>query len=188
MIKIENLSFSYGDNKIFKDFSLTVANGDRVCFFGPSGVGKTTLLRVIMGLETALSGKVDTENAVISAVFQEDRLLPFKTVLENLTLFTDEESAKECLDELGLSHAEGLYPAELSGGMARRVAIARALSINADVYVFDEAFSGLDAENVQKAAAFINKKTSGKIVLAVSHNLTDAERLNAQVVDITKVI
>ncbi len=186
MIKIENISFHYGDNKIFKDFSLKLENGERVCLFGQSGIGKTTLLRIIMGLEKPISGSVDTENSEISAVFQEDRLLPFKTVIENITLFADESNAKECLEALGIGNAAELYPAELSGGMARRVAIARALACSADVYILDEPFSGLDSENIKNAAEFINKKTEGKILIAVSHSAEDAQLLRARIVDIVR--
>ncbi len=187
MIKIDNLSFSYGENKIFDRFSMEIDNGERVLLRGASGVGKTTLLRLILGLEKAKSGEIDTENAKISVVFQEDRLLPFKTVKENLTLFTDEKTALDCLENLGVIDAAYLYPAELSGGMARRVAIARALSVDADIYILDEAFSGLDSENIDKAAEFINKKTKGKILIAVSHNVDDAARLGARTVDIDTI-
>lgn len=187
MIKISNLSFSFGEHKIFENLNLTIRDGERIVLSGPSGVGKTTLLRLIMGLEKADSGIIDTENAKISTVFQEDRLLPFKTVMENLTLFTDEKTARECLDSLGLAEAAGLYPSELSGGMARRVAIARALSVDADIYILDEAFSGLDSENIKKTAEFINKKTKDKILIAVSHDIEDAERLMAGTVDITAI-
>ena len=184
MIKIKDLSFSYGENKIFDGFSLEINDGERVLLRGASGVGKTTLLRLILGLEKAGSGEINTDNGKISVVFQEDRLLPFKTVKENLTLFTDEKTARDCLENLGIIDAAELYPSELSGGMARRVSLARALSRDADIYIFDEAFSGLDSENIEKAAEFINKKTKGKILIAVSHNMDDAKRLAARTVDI----
>lgn len=188
MIEIKNLSFSFGAHKIFDNLCLKIEDGERVILSGASGVGKTTLLRLILGLEKAKSGTVDTENAKISAVFQEDRLLPFKTVMENLTLFTDEKNAAECLAALQIAEANGLYPAELSGGMARRVAIARALSVDADIYIFDEAFTGLDEENKAIAADFINKKTAGKILIAVSHDSADAALLNAKILDINSLI
>lgn len=184
MIILKNISFSYGQNNIFTDFSLTVKNGERICITGNSGLGKTTLLRLIMGLENPNVGTVDTENAKISAVFQEDRLLPFKTVAENLLLFADYEKVKEGLSMLGISETEKLYPSELSGGMARRVSIARALARKADIYILDEPFSGLDTLNKQKAADFINFKTKGKILVAVSHSSEDAEMLNAKTVDL----
>lgn len=184
MIKIKNLFFSYGEHIIFENLNLEINNGERIALSGVSGKGKTTLLRLILGLEKAKKGEILTENAKISAVFQEDRLLTFKTVIENLALFTDETTAHTSLEKLGLSDAINLYPDELSGGMARRVAIARALSVDADVYILDEAFTGLDNENKEIAAEFINEKTKGKIIICVSHSTEDAELLGARVVDI----
>ncbi len=184
MIEIKNLSFSYGENKIFNNLNLKVNKGERIILRGESGVGKTTLLRLILGLEKANEGEINLNGAKVSVVFQEDRLLPFKTVKENLTLFADEEIVLDSLDKLGLFEAVNLYPAELSGGMARRVAIARALSIEADIYILDEAFTGLDTENIEKAARFINEKTAGKILICVSHNEKDASLLNTTVLDI----
>ena len=188
MIEIKKLSFSFGEHKIFDELCLKIENGERIILSGPSGVGKTTLLRLILGLEKAKKGNINTENAKISAVFQEDRLLPFKTVKENLCLFTSEEKAAECLSALRIGDAKELYPAELSGGMARRVAIARALSVDADIYILDEAFTGLDEENKAVAAEFINKVTDGKILIAVSHDSADAELLNAKILDIDSLI
>ena len=187
MIKLHNVSFGYKEKPVFKDLNLEIAGGERVMLSGASGVGKTTLLRLILGLEKPSGGTVDTGDAVISAVFQEDRLLPFKTVLENITLFASGEAAYECLEALGVSSAANLYPAALSGGMARRVASARALARQADVYVLDEPFSGLDRENILAAAEFINKKTEGKTLVAVSHIAGDAELLHTRVVDISSL-
>ncbi len=184
MIEIKNLSFSYYDNKIFENLNLRVNDGERIILRGESGIGKTTLLRLILGLEKAQKGEINLNGGKSSVVFQEDRLLPFKTVKENLTLFADEKTVLDSLSLLGLSDAAELYPAELSGGMARRVAIARALSVEADIYILDEAFSGLDSENIEKAAHFINEKTAGKILIAVSHNENDAQLLNSVVLDI----
>lgn len=188
MIEIKKLSFSFGEHKIFDNLCLEIKNGERIILSGPSGVGKTTLLRLILGLEKAKKGTVNTENAKISAVFQEDRLLPFKTVMENLTLFSSEEKALECLKALRIAEAKDLYPAELSGGMARRVAIARAMSVDAHIYILDEAFTGLDEENKVVAAEFINKKTAGKILIAVSHDSADAALLKAKPLDINSLI
>ncbi len=187
MIKLNNITFGYKGKPIFNNMNLEIGSGERVMLGGASGVGKTTLLRLILGLEKPQVGTVETEGAIISAVFQEDRLLPFKTVKENITLFVGEAEAIECLEALGIGEAANMYPAALSGGMARRVAIARALSRAADIYILDEPFSGLDRENILTAAEFINKKTAGKTLIAVSHIAGDAELLGARVIDIASI-
>ena len=91
MIKLNNLSFAYGKKHIFGGFSLEIPDGARSCIFGGSGCGKTTLLRLITGLEEPADGSIETGGVRFSAVFQEDRLLPFKTVLENITLIGAEK-------------------------------------------------------------------------------------------------
>ena len=180
MIKFEKVSFSYGKRKVLQNFDLDIKKGYRICLCGESGVGKTTVLRLIMGLEKEQSGKIEVEkDAKISAVFQEDRLLPFKTVLENLTLFGKTQMAEEILNELGLITIKDKYPKELSGGMARRVSIARALTAGGDIFIFDEPFNGIDDDNVKITADLINKYTKAKTVIMVSHNRRDMLLLGA---------
>ena len=87
MITIDNISFFYGEKQVLKDFSLKIQKGDRICLIGESGCGKTTLLRLVLGLEKPTNGNIiTTQKLKPSVVFQENRLLPFKTVLENITL------------------------------------------------------------------------------------------------------
>lgn len=185
MIKFKNINFSYGRKEIFNGFNLTVNDGDRICLFAPSGYGKTTVLRLIMGLEKPKSGIIEgIENKRISAVFQEDRLLPQKSLLENVSLFGGVESAKEIISKLGLSDSENLYPKSLSGGMARRTAIARALNHKADIYIFDEPFNGIDKENLVTTAELINELTKDKTFILVSHNPEEAKLLNCKIINI----
>ena len=184
MISFNNIDFAYGKKEIFKDFSLNINDGDRICFFAPSGFGKTTILRLIMGLESVNSGEIaGLENKKISAVFQEDRLLPNKTVKQNIELFADNGDIENAMLKLGIADAKELYPDELSGGMARRVAIARALCRTADIYIFDEPFNGIDQKNIEKTAQFINEVTTDKTVLLVTHDRDQAELLGAAIID-----
>ena len=165
MIKIHDLSFA------------------RSCIFGGSGCGKTTLLRLITGLEEPADGSIETGCVRFSAVFQEDRLLPFKTVLENITLIgAEKETALYMLAQLGIAEAADKYPSELSGGMRRRAAIARALSAEYGCLILDEPFAGLDKENIEKAAALISEGVGGKTLIAVTHSEREAELLGAKII------
>lgn len=182
MIKIENLCFSYGEKQIFRDFSLDIPDNGKVCFFGESGFGKTTLLRLIAGLETPQSGKIVLpENARFSAVFQEDRLLPFMSIADNCILVgSDRRTAERHLEALGIADAADSRPAALSGGMRRRAAIARALCAEFDILLLDEPFTGLDAENIFRAAEYISSLTADKTLLAVTHSPAEARLLGAK--------
>lgn len=182
MIKLNNISFSYGDKKIFENFSLNIGKNDRIWLSGGSGCGKTTLIRLILGLETAKKGKIQIEsNIKPSVVFQEDRLLPFKSALQNIMLLTTNEAlAKENLKALGLQNEINTKISELSGGMQRRVAIARALSCDFDYLILDEAFTGLDKENIILAVKQILKIAKDKPIILITHSPFEAELLGVK--------
>jgi NitT/TauT family transport system ATP-binding protein len=183
MINFKNVTFSYKGSKenVLKDFSLHIKEGDRVWLSGASGRGKTTVLRLIMGLEKAKKGKIEiSENAKISAVFQEDRLIPFVSVRKNISLFSNDETAEKLLSDLGLNDTADMAVNELSGGMKRRVALARALSKDFNLLILDEALNGLDEETKNNTASVINKYTENKTVVFVSHSGEEAALLNTK--------
>lgn len=172
MIRLEKVSKSFGDKKVLDGFSQVFEEGRRYVVTGPSGVGKTTLLRLICGLIRPDSGSVEVkEGTRVRAVFQEDRLLPWRGALKNVTLEEGDESyARELLSELGLEGEEASLPKSLSGGMSRRVAIARALCARPDVLLLDEPFNGLDPDMKARAAALIFDRMKGKTVITVAHD------------------
>ncbi len=183
MLSLENVTKKYGDKLVLDNMSFEFPDSGFVAISGRSGIGKTTMLNVIMGLEKADSGRVkwsgDTRPA-ISCVFQEDRLLERESALENVLYVLKDRSeadnarAKEILTELGLGTDLDTRARDLSGGMARRVAIARALAYPADVYIMDEPIKGLDAETRQQTLNTIKKWTAGRLLIMVSHNPEDA--------------
>ena len=183
MIELKNISFSYGDKPIISDFSLQINEGARLCLFGESGKGKTTLLRLLAGLEKEKSGELlGAENKRFSVVFQEDRLLPNLSVLQNVALVGDGNRAKELLCALGLGDSLDMKPGELSGGMSRRVAIARALCADFDVLLLDEPFNGLDEEHVKSACELILREIGRRPFVLVSHNREHIEYLNGEII------
>ena len=186
MIKLDNISFSYGDKTVIKDFSLEINKGDIICLSGESGCGKTTLLRLISGLETPQKGEILCEKPLnASVVFQENRLLPFKSALDNITLVgADIDTAMMHLNALGIGNTAKLKPQELSGGMQRRVAIARALSADFDYLILDEAFTGLDNDNVKTATEHILKTAGNRPIILVTHSKDEAELFGAKIINI----
>ena len=186
MINIDNISFSYGQKRILKDFSLKIQQGDRICLFGKSGCGKTTLLRLISGLEKPDGGKIEKPSELkTSVVFQEDRLLPFYSVIDNITLIgADKDTALKHLKALGVEHTSNLKPFSLSGGMQRRVAIARALSADYDILILDEPFTGLDPENIKQAATHIINTLGERPMIIVSHSLWEAELFGSEIINL----
>ena len=203
MITFENVSFGYkrGIN-VLSGFTLEVPDSGRVCLFGKSGCGKSTVLRLAMGLAKPGSGRITgTEGLAVSTVFQEDRLIPWKTVLENVALFADgteraasdgtERAAADPADRaayylraLGLGDVLQSFPGELSGGMKRRVALARALAHNFDMLVLDEPFTGLDEAAKRNAIELVSRETAGKMLLLATHDLLEAEALGAEIIEL----
>lgn len=187
MIKIEHLSKSYGEEIILNDVTLTLNRGQIFCLMAPSGTGKTTLFRILLGLEHADSGRIaGLDKLKLAAVFQEDRLLEGYTALENLRFVTGRRYTNEELTTalLSLLPQEALTKPihEFSGGMKRRTAILRAILVPSDFIIMDEPFTGLDAETKQRAIDLILKYTAGKLVLISTHNEEDAQLLGAEII------
>ena len=165
-----------------RDLRLTVAPGETVCLIGPSGAGKTTALRILLGLDRAFEGRVVPDPAALSIgiVFQEPRLLPWRTVETNVHLALPRSERARSLDrlfeEFGLSEWRAGYPGELSLGMARRVALARALAVNPVLLVLDEPFVSLDdrAAASLREAVFEAAARRSTSILMVTHNVREA--------------
>ncbi len=170
ILTIKHLSKSYGSNEVLKDFSVSCASGETIRFTWPSGGGKTTLFRLIAGLEPADAGQIDLHGSRLTMLFQENRLCMDYDALTNVSMVTGSRArAAEFLKDL-LSEEDWRKPcSELSGGMCRRVALARALALPADILILDEPFTGLDEKNRQNAAACIEKHSAGKLVLMATH-------------------
>ncbi len=169
MIKFENVTLSFENREILKDFSVELQEKGILLITGPSGCGKTTIIRLILGLQLPDSGRVLSEGVKFSTVFQEDRLLPNLTALSNVALVSSREEAERRLCNLGLCDSLHLCPDELSGGMKRRVALARALAFGGDVLVLDEAFTGIDEETAKKILADIVSEYKERLIVAVTH-------------------
>ena len=177
---IKDLSFKYNDKIIFDHLSLEL-NSDITCLMGDSGIGKTTLLKLIGGLLEIQDGQIIKEQQNPSFMFQEDRLLKWLNVKENLMLVsTDENKIDYLLKELDLNPNDKI--SKLSGGMARRVSLIRALVFDSDLLLLDEPFKGMD-ENLMKKVAKIIKDENKKTIIS-SHSLFEAEILNAEIVRI----
>lgn len=183
MMELFHITFGYPGRELFRDFSLRVEPGERVILTGASGRGKTTLLRLMAGLEVPREGAVQGIPAGgISMVFQENRLFPGLTVLENLTMAVPGAGRGELLgllEAVGLGGEAERLPGELSGGMARRVAIVRAAALGSSLALLDEPFAGLDGENRRRAAQLLTERLGGAALVAAVHHREEGELLGA---------
>ncbi len=183
MLEFKNVSFSYGEKKIFENFSFSVNEGEATAILGPSGFGKTTLLELASGFLKPESGKIIPFSKKTTFVFQEDRLLPWATSLENLLAVNIEKKrALEYLEKVGLSDSAEKYPDELSGGMCRRLAIARALAFGGEVFFFDEPLRGLDIKTSAEILELIKTETAKKTALIITHSPAEAFYLCERIV------
>lgn len=160
--------------------TVVVQPGETIAVMGPSGAGKTTLLRTIAGHAPPAAGRVIRPPGPVAVVFQEPRLLPWRTALANVEVVLPAERrhlAREWLDRVGLADAVHLFPAALSGGMRQRVSIARALAFDSDVVRVDEPFSNLDAGTAERLRDLLTEqlRTLGRVVVWVTHDAGEAE-------------
>ena len=183
-MKLNNVWKSYGDKAVLQGFSAEFQPGGTYALMAPSGVGKTTLLRLILGLEQPDSGEITGVPARRAAVFQENRLCPELTISGNLRLVLGrhcpEETIAGMLEALDLTDCGRTPAGKLSGGQQRRAALARALLARGALLVLDEPFTGLDGENKARAIEAIRRHRGEATVLLVTHSREDAEALGAE--------
>lgn len=200
MLELKQIEKSFGDRKIIDKLDLVIPEGEILAIVGPSGGGKTTLLRMLAGLEKIDGGQLllngqpfdpmnlKQQEQVVGVVFQDFQLFPHLSVLENITLApkmvlkqdqqTYTKKAQELADKLGLSELLSSYPYQLSGGQKQRVAIARAMAMNPEVLAYDEPTSALDPDLRQQVERLIlDLKKEGVTQIVVTHDLTFAENI-----------
>ncbi len=187
-MNLQNIEKSYDGKKVLNNVSFELENGGVYMISGVSGRGKTTLLRIMMGLEKPDSGNITDIPEKISAVFQEDRLYNAFTPLVSIKAVCGRsvtpDDIRSHLAQVGLEEYADKPVSQLSGGMKRRVSIVRAIIVDADVIFLDEPFTGLDRDTKIKVIEYIAKYTSGKTLICVSHDAEDAQLMNAKTVRI----
>lgn len=174
-----NVSKSFNGLPVLENFSYTFREGERYCLMGPSGCGKTTLLRLACGLTNPDAGTISGGMGKCAYVFQEDRLLPWYTVRQNIALVCRRKDADFWIKAVGLDGFADALPTALSGGMRRRAAIARALAADGDFYLFDEAFTGLDTDAKASLYNIVLTHTADKLCLFTSHDPAEAAAVKA---------
>lgn len=188
MIKFSRASKSFNGLKVLDNLSFEISRGEIISILGASGIGKTTILRLITGSLIADSGTVEVVSPRISYVFQEPRLLPWRTSRENISLvlrangIAKKEAdaiARGWIERLGLGGFEDYYPAQLSGGMMQRISIARAFSIEPEILLMDEPFSNLDMKLKESLLIMLEDilREYRTTVVHVTHDLLEAVRL-----------
>ena len=184
MLKLTDISHCYGAHPVLNGLNLTVDSGQRIALMGPSGCGKTTALRIALGLLNPTEGTVENTFRKTAAVFQEPRLLPWRTAAENVNLILGDTpatlpKARQHLADLGLEDAADKYPRELSGGMQQRVAIARALAAEGDLLILDEPFKAMDEDLRRQVMALVAQTEAA--ILMVTHEETEAAALGCEI-------
>ena len=178
MISIRGLRFRYGDRTVFDGLDLEL--GEDAILTAPSGSGKTTLLKLIAGLLVPEAGAISGAPERIAFLFQEDRLLPWYSILKNAELVSDRAAASAMLEAVGLGDKLEARPGALSGGERRRAALARALCAEADLLILDEPFKGLDPPLMEAMAALIRSR--GVPYLAALHSEEETAALGGTAV------
>ncbi len=183
-LRVDLRSKSFADQDILRSVAFDLSQGETLVLCGPSGVGKSTLLRVISGLDQDYEGTIDMQGT-LSMVFQEPTLLPWVTVAQNLTLTTGatDGDVMDMLASVGLSEKSSAYPNDLSLGQQRRLALARAFVVKPDILLMDEPFVSLDAALSDEIMSVFEKLRSDTDVatILVTHSAAEADRLGDRI-------
>lgn len=186
-IVLQNIGKSFGERAVLQNLSFIFPSGEFSCIQGSSGCGKTTLLRILLGLDRADSGSIQNLPLKKAAVFQEDRLFDRFSPVTNVAMVlpgglkANKSQIISCLCLLGLGHCLDHPVQSLSGGMKRRVSLARALLFPGDFLALDEPFSGLDQDSKSKAISFVETYAKGKTTIFVTHDQWERDALAAKI-------
>lgn len=206
VLEVKKINKSFNEIKILNDFSLEIDTGEIVSIIGPSGIGKSTLLRCICGLEKIDDGEIiinenklnsKTANLAVGMVFQDYNLFPQYSILANITLplikvlktskIEAKQIAKKILLQMDLLEKIDSYPYQLSGGERQRLAIARTLAVNPKIICFDEPTSALDPKLVKQIFKIIKELSNkGTAILIVTHDIEFANKISDTIVEIKK--
>ncbi len=179
MLIVKDISQNFGELSVLKNISFQVEDNEIVAVLGPSGCGKSTLLNIIAGLQKPKAGFVAGADEAISFVFQDDRLLPWRTVWQNISLVNDQENKEEIkslIYDVGLKNFEQYKPNQLSGGMKKRCGIARAFYYKSELLLMDEPFQGLDYCLRQEMLSMLLRVWNARkqAVLFITHEIDEA--------------
>ncbi|HHV09326.1 MAG TPA: ATP-binding cassette domain-containing protein [Clostridiales bacterium] len=188
-IQLHNVSKSFEGKSILKDLNITFPEGRLSCLMGASGIGKTTVVNIIMGLIKPDSGEVaGTKQKKVAAVFQEDRLIEHWDAVRNIGLVcgkaVTEEAIVQELNKVGITDCRNKAVKDFSGGMRRRVALVRAVLAKSDIIIMDEPFKGLDEGLKDQVIEYVRENTKGKTVIVITHDREEVGRLGAGLVQL----
>lgn len=186
LIQIQNLTIKYNDNIVLEDFSYDFYEGI-YAVTGPSGIGKTSLAHAVAGIIPYTGKIISVPGLRQSVVFQDNRLLEGLSVIKNLCIPSGctKEQAIKAINDTGLAGSHDTPVYRLSGGMKRRVAILRAILTPSDVIIMDEPFTGLDKEIKMRVMQYIKENTSGKIMIMITHDMSEAEYFDSEILRLT---
>lgn len=178
MLKIDSLTATFETQKVIDRLTYEFQDRKKYAIIGPSGIGKTTLLNILCGLKKPDGGSVESSYTRPSYVFQDSRLFPWLTALENVNIVCNDKQKSENILTSLLNDPEAIYkyPHELSGGMKQRVAIARALAYGGDIIFMDEPFKGLDSDMRRTVRNFVFDYIEDKTVIMITHDMEDTEK------------
>jgi ABC-type nitrate/sulfonate/bicarbonate transport system ATPase subunit len=198
LIEVNNIAFRYNANSpyLFKDLSFNINKGEALCIIGKSGMGKSTLLKILANSLPPTAGTVKHHSTTKASdfysgfVFQDSRLLPWRTVYDNIILplectsiskHKQNQRVVQAISQTKLSGLSNRYPHQLSGGQQQRVSLARALVTHAPLLLLDEPFSALDLESKEEMIEILNSLLTEKSIgiILVTHDMSDIERFNA---------
>ena len=188
---LEKVCKNFEELQVLHNLNLTLKQEEITCILGPSGCGKSTLLNVLAGIIKPDAGSIKANKKKVGYVFQEDRLLPWKTVYENIRIVNKNASSEKIgnlIKIVGLNNFENKYPAQLSGGMKQRCSIARAFNYESEILLMDEPFKSLDFDlriKMVKSLIDIWQKWNNSVVF-VTHEIDEALLLGNKIVVLTK--